>query len=51
MIRHRTFFPTAGVICPRTDFDWRAHRMAVIQKEVPFPEDEVVAIAINSFGR
>lgn len=50
MLRHRVYLPTAGVTTPRTDFDWRANRMKVIQDIEPFSGSEPVMMGVNSFG-
>jgi acyl transferase domain-containing protein len=50
MLRRRVFLPTAGVIKPRTDFDWTGHNMRVQQTVEPFPAGKKVVVAINSFG-
>ena len=50
MMKHRTFLPSAGVTCPRKDFEWIKNNMVVQQELEPFPEDEPVTVGVNSFG-
>ena len=50
MMKHRTFLPSAGVTCPRKDFEWVKHNMVIQQECEPFPDDEPVTVGVNSFG-
>ena len=51
MMKHRVFLPTAGVVKPRTDYDWDGNNMRVQQEVEPFPEGgEPVVIGLSSFG-
>ena len=50
MMKHRTFLPSAGVTCPRKDFEWEKHNMIIQQEAEPFPDDEPVTVGVNSFG-
>jgi acyl transferase domain-containing protein/NADPH:quinone reductase-like Zn-dependent oxidoreductase/thioester reductase-like protein/acyl carrier protein len=50
MMKHRTFLPSAGVTCPRKDFEWVKHNMVIQQECEPFPDNEPVTVGVNSFG-
>jgi acyl transferase domain-containing protein/NADPH:quinone reductase-like Zn-dependent oxidoreductase/thioester reductase-like protein/acyl carrier protein len=50
MMKHRSFLPSAGVTCPRKDFEWVKHNMVIQQECEPFPDNEPVTVGVNSFG-
>ena len=50
MMKHRIFLPSAGVTCPRKDFEWIKNNMVVQQELEPFPDNEPVTVGVNSFG-
>lgn len=52
MLQRRVYLPTAGVTKPRSDFDWVANRMAIIQEEESFSETSKVPVVmgVSSFG-